>query len=140
MGKSVLWNTSLGDIAFPMNPGVAADGTNTLEVNALQIDTGTKTAQAASGAATLNKMSGVITTDSLTTAAGADYTLTLTDSDVAAGDSVFANIQGGTNSTGVPVLLSATPGAGEIVFVVANLAASAALNGTLKIAFMVVKN
>ena len=103
------------------------------------IDSGTKTAAATSGAATLNKMSGVITTEALTTAAGATYTLTLTNSDIAATDLVFASIGNGTNTAGAPALTLITPGAGSVVIKVQNVHASAALNGTLLASFMVVK-
>ena len=48
-------------------------------VSQFHLDTGTKTATATAGAATLNKMSGTVTSESLTTAAGATYTLTVTD-------------------------------------------------------------
>lgn len=105
----------------------------------LKLDTGTKTATAASGAATLNKSSGVITSEALTTAAGADYTLTLTNSDIAAADIVLASVQLGSATTGVPAVATVTPGAGSVAIVVQNIHASAALNGTIMIAFAVLK-
>ncbi|MDE2426235.1 MAG: hypothetical protein KGO96_10065 [Elusimicrobia bacterium] len=108
--------------------------------NALHVDTGTKTATATAGAATLNKMAGVITSESLTTGAGADYTLTLTNSDIAAADQVYASVQLGTATTGTPAVAMVTPAAGSAVIVVQNIHASAALNGTIKISFLVVKN
>jgi hypothetical protein len=106
----------------------------------LHVDTGAKTATASSGAATLNKMSGVITTEALTTAGLADYTLTLTNSDIAVGDVVLASIGNGTNTAGDPVQGAVTPGAGSAVIVVRNAHATAALNGTLIVGFLVVKN
>jgi hypothetical protein len=108
--------------------------------SALHVDTGTKTATASAGAATLNKMSGVVTSESLTTAAGADYTLTLTNSDIAAADQVFASVQNGSNTQGDLTVGSVTPGAGQVVIVMRNMHASQALNGTIKISFLVVKN
>lgn len=105
-----------------------------------QIDTGTKTAAASSGAATLAKLSGVITTEALTTAGLADYTLTLTNSTIAATDQVVVSIANGTNSAGDPVQGTVTPGTGSVVIVVRNAHATVALNGTLKIAFVVFKN
>jgi hypothetical protein len=105
----------------------------------LKLDTGTKTAAATAGAATLNKSSGVITSEALTTAAGADYTLTLTNSTIAAADIVMASVQLGSATTGVPTIASVTPGSGSVVIVVQNIHASAAVNGTLKIAFAVFK-
>lgn len=106
----------------------------------LKVDTGTKTAAATSGAATLNKSAGVITSEALTTAAGALYTLTLTDSAIAAADQVMASLQNGTNTQGWGHIESVTPAAGSVVITVRNLHASQALNGTIKIAFVVHKN
>lgn len=122
---------------------MSATGASTLAAvttTALHVDTGTKTATASSGAATLNKMAGVVTSESLTTAAGATYTLTLTNSDIAAADQVLVSVGNGSNSAGTPAVASVTPGAGSVVVVVQNIHASAALNGTIKIAFVVAKN
>ena len=111
----------------------------TLRPNSLAIDTGTKTATAVAGAATLNKGSGVVTSEALTTAAGATYTLTLTDSAIAATDEVFASVQNGTNAAGLPEIATVTPGAGSVVIVVHNDHATAALNGTLKVTYLDLK-
>jgi hypothetical protein len=105
-----------------------------------RVDTGTKTAAATSGAATLNKLAGVITSEALTTAAAATYTLTLTDSRIAAADQVFVSVGNGTNSAGTPAVATVTPAPGSVVIVIRNAHASAALNGTLTIAFAVLKN
>lgn len=94
-----------------------------------------KSATAVAGAATLNKESGVITTEALTTAAGANYTLTLTNSRILANDITVASVQNGTNTTGDPGILSITATAGTLVVRVRNHHASAALNGTLLISF-----
>lgn len=122
--------------------GVTIGGTTpgAVTTNALHVDTGTKTAAATSGAATLNKMAGVITSESLTTAAGADYTLTLTNSDIAAADQVFASVQNGSNTGGDPALFSVATAAGSATIIVRNGHATAAFNGTIKISFLVVKN
>lgn len=106
----------------------------------LQMSTGTKTATAVAGAATLNKNGGVVTSEALTTVAGADYTLTLTNSQIAAGDQVFASVQNGTNSAGEPVVGAVTPGAGQVVIKVRNAHATDAFNGTLKVSFVRFKN
>lgn len=106
----------------------------------LVLDTGTKTATATAGAATLSKDAGVITSEALTTAAGATYTLTLTNTSVAATDQVFASVQYGSATAGTPVVTRVTPGSGSVVIIVQNIHASAALDGTIKIAFMVLKN
>jgi hypothetical protein len=130
------------------NPG---DGQfTTLEVSGLstlgpviaeeiEIDTGTKTAAATAGAATLNKSSGVITSESLTTAGLAAYTLTLTNSKITAGDLVFAAIHNGTNTGGTPVLGTTAATANTATIVVQNVHATVAFNGTIVISFFIVK-
>src|ERR1700747_463185 len=120
--------------------GASAAITGKTASGQIQLSTGTKTATATSGAATLAKDAGVITSEALTTAAGATYTLTLTDTEIAAADQVFASVQLGSATTGMPAITTVTPGAGSVVIVVQNVHASAALNGTIKIAFMVLKN
>lgn len=85
--------------------------------------------------ATLNKSSGVITTEALTTAAAGTYTLTIADNLVAAGDIPGASVAFGTNTAGLPEVSSVTAAAGTLFIVIRNAHASAALNGTLKIQF-----
>lgn len=100
--------------------------------------TGSGTATASSGAATLNNRFGVITTESLTTAQNAFYTLTLTNSAVKATDIAFASVANGTNTQGTPMIEKVTVAANQVVIRVCNKHATAeALNGTLKISFAV---
>ena len=109
-----------------------------MAVQGLATEIGTATASA--GAATLSDLCGLITTEALTTAQNAIYTLTITNTKVVAGDLVFAHVYDGTNTQGTPTITRITPGSSSIVIKVNNLHASAeALNGTLKIGFMVVK-
>lgn len=61
----------------------------------LRLGGGTKTATAVAGAVTLNKSSGVITSEALSTAAAATYTLTITNNLVAAADIPFASVSFG---------------------------------------------
>ena len=89
------------------------------------------------GAATLNAQCGVVTSESITTAAAATYTLTLTNSRVSAGSVVAVNVYNGTNSAGTPVKVTETPGSGTLTVVVKNDHASAAFNGTLKFSYCV---
>lgn len=110
-----------------------------VNVGQLSLGKGTKTASATSGAATLNQPSGIITTESLTTAAAAEYTLTLTNSKIAATDIVLAAVGNGSSTTGTPGIGSATVSDGQVIITVSNDAASAAFNGTLKISFVVIK-
>lgn len=105
----------------------------------LTLATGTKAATAVAGAATLNKASGVITSEDLTTAADASYALTLTDSVIEAGDVVVASVQLGTATEGTPQVVSVTVTASTAVIVVKNIHATQAFNGNIKIAFAVFK-
>jgi hypothetical protein len=106
----------------------------------LVLDEGTKTAAATAGAATLSKYSGKITTEALTTAQDAAYTLTLTNTKIAAADIVLASVANGTNTQGTTVVTKVTPAAGSVVIIIHNKHATAqALNGTLVISFVVVK-
>jgi len=99
---------------------------------------GSGTATATGGAATLANRFGVITTEALTTAQNALYTLTVTNTAVKATDIAMASVTDGTNTQGTPMIVRVTPGAGALVITVANKHASAeALNGTLKIAYAV---
>lgn len=105
----------------------------------LILGSGTKTASATSGAATLNQPSGVITSEALTTAAAATYTLTLTNTKIVATDIVLVSVAYGTATAGAPVVQLVTPGAGSVVVILKNVHASSALDGTVKISFAVVK-
>lgn len=123
------------------NISIAGKGTGEVQIasnSALAIlDNGTATAT--SGAATLDKAAGVVTSESLTTAASGYYTLTITNTVVAATDLVFASVSNGTNTGGTPAVTTVTPASGSVVVVVENTAAATAFSGTIKIAFWVVK-
>lgn len=97
------------------------------------------TATAAAGAATLNASAGVVTSEALTTAAGADYALTLSSDKIAAGDMVFASVDNGTNTTEGISVHRISPSAGQVIIRVRNTHATVALNGTIKISFFVIK-
>lgn len=98
------------------------------------------TATASSGAATLNAAgSGIVTSESISTAAGSNYTLTLTNNMIEAGDVVLASVRLGSSTNGEPMVESVTPAAGSVVIIVRNNHGSAAFNGTIKIGFLVVK-
>lgn len=105
-------------------------------VGSLQIGSGTRTASATAGAATLNTASGIVTSESITTAAGANYTLTITNSKIVATDIVMASVQFGTNTQGTPEVSTITPAAGSVVIVIKNTHATLAFNGTIKVAFV----
>jgi hypothetical protein len=97
----------------------------------LQANTATSTA----GAATLNTVGGLITTEALTTAPGATYTFTLTDSLILATSPVpQVEMFDKTNTAGTVQVTSVTNAAGSSVFVFTNVG-TAAFNGTKTIAF-----
>lgn len=104
----------------------------------LKVDTGTKTATAAAGAATLNKSSGIVTSEALTTAAGSDYTLTLTNSTIAAGDVPMVQIDS-NGTAGLPMCYSAKCTANTLTVIVRNTHASAAFNAAIKIQYVILK-
>ena len=95
------------------------------------------TATATGGAATCSYQRGTVTSEGLTTAAGADYTLTLTNTKVAATSIVLATADNGTNTTEGLAINRVTPGSGSVVILVRNTHASSALNGTIKVNFVV---
>jgi hypothetical protein len=96
-------------------------------------------ASATSGAATLNKLTGTITSEALVTAAAAAYTLTVTDSYCTTSSIINVEIDNGTNTQGIPVKSIVTPGAGSFVVKIYNSHATQALNGTLKVRFAFVR-
>lgn len=102
----------------------------------LQLNTDTQTAS--SNAVTTTAQGGVITTESLTTAAGATQAITINKAGVVAGDLAFANISGGTNTRAV-IVQSVVAGTGTITVTIRNVEASNALNGTVKINWQHVK-
>lgn len=86
-------------------------------------------------AATIDHTSGLITTEALTTAAGADYSFTLTNRNIST-DSVVSVSEGGGTNTKLPLIIhSIVPAAGSVTFKVRNGHDADALNGTLKLRF-----
>lgn len=101
-----------------------------------EVSTGTSS----SAAVTINDYMGKVTSEALTTAQNAFFTLTITNSKVLAADMVFASVYDGTNTQGTPMIGKVTPGAGTIEIEVINKHASAeAFNGTIVVSFLVVK-
>lgn len=89
------------------------------------------------GAATLNAMVGQVTSEALTTAAAAEYALTLTNNKIEAGDLVFTSVDSnaGTNTAGVG---GVKVSAGQVIITATNLGAGA-FDAAIKINFFVVK-
>lgn len=108
---------------------------DTTKFTSLDVATGTATSTA--GAATVNAQTGLITTEALTTAGAALYTMTLTNAAIAAGSIVLATVAKGTATAGEPVVSWVTPSAGSAIIIVKNASASTAINGTIKIGFKV---
>jgi hypothetical protein len=105
----------------------------------LTTDSGTATG--AAGAVTLNKQSGTITTEALTTAGGAAQLYTVTNSVCTATARVFVNVKmgsGTTNTTAPVYATNAIAGAGSFTVDLRNGALATPLNGTLKFDFWVV--
>jgi hypothetical protein len=131
---------TIPDLAGATVNAVADTLTQTLTnktVATLTVDTGTKTATATAGAATLNKNAGAVTSESITTAAGSDYVLTLTNSAISASSFVMVSVANGTNTTEGLAVNRVQPGSGSVVIHIRNTHASAALNGTIVISFVV---
>lgn len=117
-------------------PGTTSYFKNKLKADEFVTVPGTATSTA--GAATINAQSGQITTEALTTAAAASYTMTLTNSKITALSTVLVSVGKGTATTGEPSVHFVTPAAGSAVIIIRNNAAAAALNGTIKINFAVI--
>lgn len=105
----------------------------------ISTDEGTKTASATAGAATLSKTQGKVTSEAITTAAGSDYVLTLTNTKIAAADIVLVSVANGTNTTEGLAVNRVQPANGSCVIRIRNTHASSALNGTIVISFFVIK-
>ena len=104
---------------------------------ATQIAVNTQTSTA--NAATSNTLSGRIVTEALTTAAGANYTMTLTNSAITALSQMQVAVYSGTNTTPGLMVFSVTPAAGSAVILIRNNG-TVALNGTIVIAYQVAPN
>jgi hypothetical protein len=111
----------------PTQATLTYQGSNTWGVAIQAGNSGTATA--VSGAATLNTISGIVTSESLT--AATTYTLTLADSLISSSSVVVVNA---TDSSSTAVTLtSVTPSSGQVVIVVG----MTALTGTVKFAYQV---
>jgi hypothetical protein len=116
--------------------GQVTDDISVADGKQIKLDGGTATA--AGAAATLSKQSGTITTETLTTVAGAVYLLTLTNTLIAPTSVVSVSLTNGSNTQGTPDLGLVTPGTGSCTIQVRNAHATLAFNGTLKISFLVI--
>lgn len=104
------------------------------------ISSGISSGTSGASSLTLNAGQGIVTTPTLTVAAGSVHTLTVTNSVVTVGDIVWAQVGNGTNTLGQPSLASINAAAGAFTAVVQNIHGSSAFAGTLNVAFQVLKN
>jgi hypothetical protein len=100
-----------------------------LDAVALDVVSGTS----ASAAITLNCNAFKITTESLTTAAAAEYTLTMTNNKIGVNSIVIFSVGRGSTTQGTMIAGGATISDGSAVLVMTNTHATEALNGTLSI-------
>lgn len=95
------------------------------------------TGSGTSSSATLNTMAGVVTTPSMSSAAGATHVVTVSNSLVATTDIILASLT--SASAGTPILQYITPGTGSFTITILNAHASVAFNNTAKAAYLVIK-
>ena len=91
----------------------------------------------AGNAVTASGMSGVITTSSLSAAAGASYAITWTNTDISTTSTILLSVQGGTNTT-VSIQMHVVPGSGTATLTIYNTDPAASLNGTVLIGYLVI--
>lgn len=105
----------------------------------IDTDSGTDTATGSgtAGTATVNKMAGKVVTTSMTVTSNNTYVLTVNNSTVTSTDLVLCNVTS-YGGTGIPLLLTTTPGSGTITITIYNASASA-FNTTAVVTFLVLK-
>lgn len=137
-------NTALpalqGTELVPVDTGLAnGEGPQTVAATSFQVAAmacaaALNAASATAGAATLAGMAGSVTSEALSTAAGATYTLTITNTAMTAATAVQAVAYSKSNTTPGFYVSSITPASGSLVIVVTN-GGTAALNGTIIVSF-----
>ncbi|HLX54704.1 MAG TPA: hypothetical protein VKR58_12215 [Aquella sp.] len=90
----------------------------------------------AANAVTASGQAGVITTSSLTTAGGASYAITWTNTYIASTSVINLSLMGGTNTT-KNITIQATAGSGTSTLTIYNNTAATALNGTILIGYFI---
>lgn len=91
----------------------------------------------AANAVTASGVSGVITTSALTTAGGATYAITWTNTLITATSTVLLQCEGGTNTT-ANFSMQLIRGSGTATLTIFNNTAATALNGTILISYLVI--
>lgn len=146
VGFGMLLAMGFGIAAYAAEPTKSAlvgneTGENSLNAASVfdmaRLKLGAGTGTASSNAVTINRAAGVITTEALTTAAGATQAITLTSNKILAGDAVMAVVDPGA-STGTPTVANVAVSASTAVVLIQNIHASVALNAAVKVYFMVI--
>lgn len=132
--QRVTSQASYGSGASPSFVDAAVSGVAT--TNRLVI-TNTDNATAVAGVTTCNTQMGYVTSESLTTAAGATYVLTLNNNYVTSTSKVYASVSNGTNTGGLPMIATVAKGSNVTTITVKNVHSADAFNGTIKIDFIV---
>ncbi len=91
----------------------------------------------AANAVTASGNAGVITTSSLTTAGGATYAITWTNTKITATSVIGLTIQGGSNNATNNITFTCVVGSGTATLTIFNNTAATSLNGTLLIGYTV---
>ena len=130
--ETIAADTNLASGANPQSVAVMP-----AQIAAIGACMGASTGTASSGAVTLSRQCGLITSESLSTAVAATYTLTITNTLVTATTPVQASAFLGSSTAGHVQVVSVTPAAGSVVIVVKNTG-TAAISGTIFVPFFVV--
>ena len=137
--RSLIWDNAAKTATVV---GLKVNADDQVELGPRDSGTANATGTGATSTATLNKKTGIITTEALTTASGATHTITLTNSKVLSAASVVlcearrSGASGGATA-GLPIPTKVTPGTGTVDIELTN-AAAAAVNGKLELVFEVV--
>lgn len=116
---------------------VRKDSTNTMAAGSsivLAKVNGTEAANAVTASGT----AGIITTSALTTAGGATYAITWTNTFITTTSTILLSIMGGSNNATNNITFKVTNGAGTSTLTIFNNTAATSLNGTLLIGYLVV--
>lgn len=101
---------------------------------------GTATQTSQGQALTVNNGAGILNLTTLTLTANGVTTINLSNNRVRAGDMLLVTLDSNTNSTGIPIISDAKiNGSGSILINIRNLSGSAALNGALRIYFLLLR-
>ena len=125
----------IADAGFAASAVMRNNITNTLTASGRIIANKVNGTEAAN-AVTANGNAGQITTSALTTAGGASYAITWTDSQITATSDILLTLAGGTNTT-KNITLQVVSGAGTATLTIYNNTAATALNGTVIINYLV---